>query len=76
MHIAPHHGYHMSSYNARLPTVSDCKYLGVTIQSDLEWNKQLRIQQITRKANNSLSMIQRNSTQKLINSLVTIRICC
>ena len=51
-----HHDYHMS--NTPLSSVSYCKYLGVTIQSDLKWNK--HVQQITRKANNCLSMLQRN----------------
>jgi len=42
-------------FNTPLTTVTHCKYLGVTIQSDLKWS-----QQITRKANNSLSMLQRD----------------
>ena len=59
MSISPcnyHHAYHTS--NTSLSTVLHCKYLGITIQSDLKWNK--HVQQITRKANNSLSMLQRN----------------
>jgi hypothetical protein len=41
-----------------LETVHSAKYLGITISSDLKWNK--LIQQISSKANISLSFIQRD----------------
>ena len=41
-----------------LSHVDSAKYLGVTITSDLNWNK--HIDNITRKANNTLSFLKRN----------------
>ena len=44
--------------NTPLAVVTHYKYLGVCIQSDLQWN--LHINQITTKANHTLSLLQRN----------------
>ena len=41
-----------------LKTVEDKKYLGVTLQKNLKWNKQ--VQNVTMKANNILNLIRRN----------------
>ena len=48
--------YHIQ--NSPLTAVTHCKYLGVIIQSDLRWN--MHINQITVKANHTLSLLQRN----------------
>ena len=41
-----------------LSAVDHCKYLGVTIQSDLNWDR--HVQQKVSKASTMLAMIQRN----------------
>jgi len=41
-----------------LEVVENCKYLGVTVQSDLRWSK--HIQNITTKASRTLSFLKRN----------------
>ena len=41
-----------------LHTVNHCKYLGITIQSDLKWSN--HIHNITAKANRTLSLLRRN----------------
>ena len=45
-------------HNTSLTELNSCKYLGVTIQSDLKWSQ--HIHQITVKANCTLSLIKRN----------------
>ena len=50
------HTYHI--HYTQLPAVNECKYLGVVIQLDLRWN--LQINQITAKANQTLTMLKRN----------------
>ena len=45
-------------YNISLTELNSCKYLGVTIQSDLKRSQ--HIHQITVKANCTLSLIKRN----------------
>jgi hypothetical protein len=50
-----------TSYNMHghiLESVQSAKYLGVTLSADLKWNN--HIQQMTYKANKSLSFIRRN----------------
>jgi len=51
---------HMSYYkqNERIKEVPHAKYLGVTIDQHLTWNKHTR--QITTKANNAKNFLQRN----------------
>ena len=44
--------------NTPLAVITHCKYLGITIQSDLRWN--IHINLITAKADSTLSMLQRN----------------
>ena len=46
----------MSDY--LLKTVEDKKYLGLTLHKNFNWNKQ--VQNVTMKANNTLSLIHRN----------------
>ena len=64
--------YHIQ--NSPLTAVTHCKYLGVIMQSDLRWN--MHINQITVKANHTLSLLQRNiklaptKTKELYKSLV------
>ena len=41
-----------------LSVVNHCKYLGIIIQSDLNWNK--HVEQKVSKANSMLALIQRN----------------
>ncbi len=48
--------YHIQ--NSLPIAVTHCKYLGVIIQSDLRWD--MHINQITVKANHTLSLLQRN----------------
>ena len=48
--------YKMSDH--MLKSVEDKKYLGVTLQKNLNWIKQVQI--VTTKANNTLSLIRRN----------------
>ena len=48
--------YKMSDH--MLKSVEDKKYLGVTLQKNLNWNKQVQI--VTTKANNTLNLIRRN----------------
>ena len=50
------YGYQL--HNTSLTELNSCKYLGVTIQSDLKWSQ--HIHQITVKANCTLSLIKRN----------------
>ena len=50
--------YNYQFHNTSLTELNSCKYLGVTIQSDLKWSQ--HIHQITVKANCTLSLIKRN----------------
>ena len=45
-------------HSTRLQTVKDARYLGVTITSDLSWNR--RVNNIAKKATTSLSSLKRN----------------
>jgi hypothetical protein len=45
-------------HNIQLNSIQEAKYLGVTISQDLSWTK--HINNITAKANNSLTFIRRN----------------
>ena len=49
--------YNYQLYNTSLTELNSCKYLRVTIQSDLKWSQ--HIHQITVKANYTLSLIKR-----------------
>ena len=49
-----------------LETVSQAKYLGITITSDLRWNA--HINNMSLKANRSLGFLRRNIPQSLVNS--------
>jgi hypothetical protein len=53
----PEHLYY-NMHGHILETVHSAKYLGITISSDLKWNK--HIQQTSSNANRSLSFIRRN----------------
>ena len=50
--------YNYQLHNTSLTELNSCKYLGVTIQSDLKWSQ--HIHQIAVKANCTLSLIKRN----------------
>ena len=50
--------YNYQLHSTSLTELNSCKYLGVTIQSDLKWSQQ--IPQIAVKANCTLSLIKRN----------------
>ena len=50
------HKYHI--YGTQLQTVKDAKYLGVTISSDLSWNK--HVDNAVKKATTSLNFLKRN----------------
>ena len=54
--LPQHFYYNMHGYI--LESVQSAKYLGVTLSTDLKWNN--HIQQMTSKANKSLSFIRRN----------------
>ena len=47
-----------SIHGTSLPTVDEAKYLGVTIQSNL--NQKLQINNISKKANSTFSFLRRN----------------
>ena len=51
-----HHKYTLNGHT--LSSVNSTKYLGVTLSSDLRWN--LHIENITSKANKTLSFVRRN----------------
>jgi len=46
-------------HGKNLSTVETAKYLGINISSDLSWNKHIDV--ITRKANNTLGFLRRNT---------------
>ena len=50
--------YNYQLHNTSLNELNSCKYLGVTIQSDLKWSQ--HIHQIAVKANYTASLIKRN----------------
>ena len=54
---SPQHFYY-NMHGHILESVQSAKYLGVTLSADLKWNN--HIQQMTSKANKSLSFIRRN----------------
>ena len=54
---SPQHFYY-NMHGHILESVQSAKYLGVTLSADLKWNN--NIQQMTSKANKSLSFIRRN----------------
>ena len=49
--------YNYQLHNTSLTELNSCKYLGVTIQSDLKWSQ--HIHQIAVKANCTLSLIKK-----------------
>jgi hypothetical protein len=55
--MRPQHFYY-NMHRHILESVQSAKYLGVTLSADLKWNN--HIQQMTSKANKSLSFIRRN----------------
>ena len=50
------YGYQL--HNSTLSSVDHCKYLGVVLKSNLRWSK--HIEEVTAKANSTLSMIRQN----------------
>ena len=52
--------YNYQLHNKSLAELNSCKYLGITIQSDLKWSQ--HIHQIAVKANCTSSLIKRNLT--------------
>ena len=52
------HFTHKRTCIVKITELNSCKYLGVTVQSDLKWSQ--HIHQITVKANCTLSLIKRN----------------
>ena len=54
---SPQHFYY-NIHGHILESVQSAKYMGVTLSADLNWNN--HIQQMTSKANKSLSLIRRN----------------
>ena len=50
--------YNYQLHNTSLTELNSCKYLGVTVQSDLKWSQ--HIHQIAVKADCTLSLIKRN----------------
>ena len=52
------HKIEYNYHNKSLAELNSCKYLGITIQSDLKWSQ--HIHQIAIKANCTLSLIKRN----------------
>ena len=50
--------YQLQLHGTPLCTVDHCKYLGITIQSDLKWSN--HIHNVTAKANRTLSLLRRN----------------
>jgi len=45
-------------YNTLLPCSNHCKYLGVTLQSDLKWDQ--HIKEKISNANSTIGLLQRN----------------
>ena len=58
--------YYLNGIPLSVATVSHCKYMGIIIQSDLNWNKY--VEQKVSKANNMLALIQRNLKVSSINT--------